>query len=148
MELHEDLVKLIEEQIGIEKESVAMFAETEQRVGTGIAKLLLREMRMDSQKHASILEGVLETLETLKEHPTPYFSSQEATHRFIDPIVVKREIEKHKDLTKSMQAHLANEMRKTKDETILALLTHLAQDERRHNEILDTIAKNCNRMIR
>jgi rubrerythrin len=145
MELHEDLVKLVEEQIGIEKESVAMFAETEQRVGTSIAKLLLREMRMDSQKHASILE---EVLETLKGHPSPNPSWQEGFARFVDPLVVKREIEKHKDLTKSMQAHLAREMSKTKDKTILALLTHLAQDERRHNEILDTIAKNCDRMIR
>ena len=145
MEIHEDLVKLIEEQIAIEKESVAMFAETEQRVGTGIAKLLIREIRMDSQKHASILE---EVLETLKGHPSPNSSWQKASDRFIDPLVVKREIEKHKDLTKSMQAHLAREMSKTKDETILALLKHLAQDERRHNEILDTIAKNCDRMIR
>jgi rubrerythrin len=145
MELHEDLVKLIEEQIGIEKESVTLFAGTEQRVGTGIAKLLLREMRMDSQKHASILE---EVLETLKGHPSPNSSWQKASDRFIDPLVVKREIEKHKDLTKSMQAHLAREMSKTKDETILALLKHLAQDERRHNDILDAIAKNCDRMIR
>jgi hypothetical protein len=92
MELHEDLLKLIEEQIGIEKDSVATFAETEQRVGTGIAKLLLREMRMDSQKHASILEGVLETLQTLKGHPSPNSSWQKASDRFIDPLVVKREI--------------------------------------------------------
>jgi len=125
MEPHEDLVRLIEGQIGIEKESVARFAETEQRVGTGAAKLLLREMRMDSQKHASILEGVLETL---KEHPSPNSSLQKAFDRFVDPIVVKREIEKHKDLAKSMQAHLAREISKTKDETILALLGHLAQD--------------------
>ena len=145
MEPHEDLVKVIEEQVGIEKESVARFAETEQRVGTGAAKLLLREMRMDSQKHASILEGVLETL---KEHPSPNSSLQKAFDRFVDPIVVKREIEKHKDLAKSMQAHLAREISKTKDETILALLGHLTQDERRHNEILETIAKNCDRMIR
>jgi rubrerythrin len=145
MELHQDLVKLIEEQIEIEKESVATFAETERRVGTGIAKLLLREMRMDSQKHASILEGVLERL---KEHPSPDSSWQKAFAGFVDPLVVKREIKKHKDLAKSMQAHLAREMSKTKDETILALLTHLAQDERRHNEILDTIAKNCDKMIR
>jgi rubrerythrin len=145
MELHEDLLKLIEEQIGIEKESVTRFAETEQRVGTGIAKLLLREMRMDSQKHASILEGVLDAL---KGGPSLNSSWQEGFGRFIDPLIVKREIEKHKDLAKSMQAHLAREISKTKDETILALLGHLAQDERRHNEILDTIAKNCDRMIR
>jgi rubrerythrin len=145
MEPHEDLLKLIEEQIGIENESVARLAETEQRVGTGIAKLLLREMRMDSQKHASILEGVLETL---KGHPSPNSSWQKAFDRFIDPVVVRREIEKHKDLAKSMQAHLAREMSKTKDETILALLGHLAQDERRHNEILDAIAKSSDKMIR
>ncbi len=145
MEPHEDLAKVIEEQIGIEKESVARLAETEQKVGTGTAKLLLREMGMDSQKHASILEAVLETL---KEHPSPNSSWQKAFDRYLDPIVVKREIERHKDLAKSMQAHLAREMSKTKDETILTLLGHLAQDERRHNEILDAIAKNCDRMIR
>ena len=145
MEPHEDLVKLIEEQIGIEKESVARFTETEQRLGTGTAKLLLYEMRMDSQKHASILE---EVLETLKGHPSANSSWQKAFDRYVDPLVVKREIEKHKDLAKSMQAHLAREMSKTKDETILALLEHLAQDEKRHNEILDTIAKNCDKMIR
>ena len=145
MEPHEDLVKLIEEQIGIEKESVARFAETEQRVATGTAKLLLYEMRMDSQKHASILEAVLETL---KGHPSPSPSWQKAFDRFVDPMVVKREIENHKALAKSMQAHIAREMSKTKDETILALLGHLAQDERRHNEILETIARKCDRMIR
>jgi rubrerythrin len=145
MDPHEDPMKLIQEQIGIEKESVARFAETEQRLGTDNAKLLLFEMRMDSQKHASILEAVLETL---KGHPSANSSWQKAFDGFVDPIVVRREIEKHKDLAKSMQAHLHREMSKTKDETMLALLGHLVEDERRHNEILDTIAKNCDKMIR
>jgi len=145
MEPPEDLVKLIEEQIKIEKEGVASFGETEQRVGTGAAKLLLCEMRMDSQKHASILEGVLEVL---KGPPSPNSSWQKPLDRFVDPILVKREIEKHKALAKSMEALLAREISKTKDETILALLGHLAQDERRHNEILETIAKKCDKMIR
>jgi rubrerythrin len=145
MEPREDLRKLIEEQIKIERESVSSFAETEQRVGTGTARLLLCEMRMDSQKHASILEGVLEAL----EEPSSSDSSwQKSLGRFVDPIIVKREVEIHKALAKSMQAHLAREMRRTKDETILALLGHLAEDERRHNKILEDIAKKCHKMIR
>ena len=144
MDSHEELAKLIEEQIGIEKESVTSLAETEKKVHTGTAALLLREMRMDSQKHASILEAVLEIL---RSHPSkpPW---EEAFGKVVDPVIVKREIEKHKGLGKSMRTLLAKEMMKTNDRIILALLGHIAQEERRHNELLDTIAKKCEMMIR
>ncbi len=59
-----ELVELIQDQIEIEKESAVRLAETEQRVGTGAAKLLLVEMRVDSQKHAAVLEAVLKTLKS------------------------------------------------------------------------------------
>ena len=145
MDSREELIKLIEEQIGIEKESVARFAETEKKVHTGTARLLLCEMRMDSQKHASVLEAVLESLKAYPSSKPPW---EQAFGRVVDPVIVKREIEKHKALGKSMRAHLAREMRNTTDEIILALLGHLAQEERRHNEILDTMAKKCDTMIR
>jgi hypothetical protein len=141
----EELVKLIEEQIGIEKESVAKFAETETKVHTGTAGLLLCEMRMDSQKHASVLEAVLKILKT---YPSSKPRWEQAFGKLVDRVVVKREIEKHKALGKSMRARLAREMWNTRDEMILALLGHLAQEERRHNEILDTMTKKCDTLFR
>ena len=145
MDSREELVKLIEEQIGIEKESVTSFAETEKKVHTGTAGLLLREMRMDSQKHASVLEAVLEILRTYPSSKPPW---EEAFGKVVDPVIVKREIEKHKALGKSMRALLAREMLNTKDKIIMTLLGHIAQEERRHNELLDAIAKKCDTMIR
>lgn len=145
MESRRELIELIREQVEIEKESVARLAETEQRVGTGAARLLLVEMRCDSQKHAAILEAVHEALKGAQSSKSLW---QQAFNGFADPIIVKREIENHKALGRSMAAHIQKEMSRTDDEAVRTLLQHLAEDEKRHNEILDTIAQRCYRMIR
>ena len=144
MESRKELIELIREQAEIEKVSVEKLAETERKVGTGAARLLLVEMRCDSQKHATILEAVLETL---KGAPSSKSLWEQAFSGFADPIIVNREIENHKALSGSMAAHIAKEMSKTDDVTVRTVLQHLAEDERRHNEILDTIAQRAYKMI-
>jgi rubrerythrin len=139
------LIDLVREQVQIEKESVARLSETEQKVGTSAAKLLLVEMRCDSQKHAAVLEAVVEALKEGDRSSKPLW--QQAFSGFADPIIVKREIENHKTLSKSMEAHVQKEMRKTDDEAVRTLLQHLREDEKRHNEILDMIAQKCYRVI-
>jgi rubrerythrin len=130
------LVNLIREQVEIEKESAARLSETEQKVGTGAAKLLLVEMKCDSQKHAAILEAVLEALKGAQSSKPLW---QQAFDGFADPVLVKREIENHKTLGKSMVAHIQKEVSKTDDEAVRTLLMHLTEDEKRHSEILDEI---------
>jgi len=139
------LIDLVREQVQIERESAARLSETEQKVGTGAAKLLLVEMRCDSQKHAAVLEAILEALKDVQSSKPLW---QQAFSGFADPIIVKREIENHKTLGKSMVAHIQREMSKTDDEAVRTLLQHLTEDEKRHSEILDTIAQRCYSMIR
>jgi rubrerythrin len=145
METRDKLVQLIQEQMEIERASAAKLVETEQRVGTGAARLLLVEMRYDSQKHAAVLEAALEAL---KGSPSSEPLWEQAFSGFVDPIIVKKEIENHKALGKSMVAHIQKEMAETNDGAVRTMLQHLADDERRHNEILDAIAQRCYRMIR
>ena len=61
---------------------------------------------------------------------------------------MNREIENNKALSGSMAAHIEKEVSKTDDEAVRTVLQHLAEDERRHNEILDTIAQIACKMIR
>ena len=145
MESRRELIDLVREQVQIERESAARLSETEQKVGTGAAKLLLVEMRCDSQKHAAVLEAILEALKDVQSSKPLW---QQAFSGFADPIIVKREIENHKTLGKSMVAHIQREMSKTDDEAVRTLLQHLTEDEKRHSEILDTIAQRCYSMIR
>jgi rubrerythrin len=145
VEPRRELIDLVREQVQIEKESAARLGETESKVGTGAAKLLLVEIRCDSQKHAAILEAILEALEGAQSSKPLW---QQAFSGFADPIMVKREIENHKTLGKSMVAHIQKEMSKTDDEAVRTMLQHLTEDEKRHSEILDTIAQRCYSMIR
>lgn len=145
MDRNKELVGLVQQQIAIERDSVARLTETEKKVGSSVARLLLVEMRMDSHKHATVLEAVLDAL---TEDPSSKSSEHRALIGFVDPIIVRREIENHKALGKSMLAHLQKEMTRTKDEGILTLLGHLAQDEKRHSEILTTLARKWDRIIR
>jgi rubrerythrin len=145
VESRRELIDLVREQVQIERESATRLSETEQKVGTGAAKLLLVEMRFDSQKHAAVLEAVVEALKG-DQSSKPLW--QQAFSGFADPIIVKREIENHKTLSKSMAAHIQKEMSKTDDEAVRTLLLHLGEDEKRHNDILDMIAQRCYRMIR
>jgi len=145
MEVHEGLVELIQEQVEIERESIARLAETEKRVGSDAAKLLLTEMRMDSQKHAAVLEAVLDIL---KAPPSSKSLWERSLNAFVDPVIVKRELEHHKGLGKSMLTHIQEEVTKTDDEALRTLLEHLAEDEKMHREILDMIVEKCYRLIR
>ena len=144
MESRKELIELIREQAEIEKASVEKLAETERKVGTRAARLLLVEMRSDSQEHVAILEAVLETLYGAQSSKSLW---EQAFSGFADPIIVNREIENHKAMSGSMTAHIEKEMSKTDDETVRTVLQHLAEDERRHNEILDTIAQKAYKMI-
>ncbi len=138
-----DLTRLIREQIEIERQSVERLSDTEKKVGSSAAKLLLTEMRMDSQKHASVLEAVLEVLTGGPTKPL----WERALDSYVDPIILKREIENHKTLGKSMLTHIQGEIDNTRDEAIRTLLQHLAEDEKRHDEILSTIAEKCYKII-
>jgi len=144
VESRRELIDLVREQAQIERESVTRLSETEQKLGTGAAKLLLVEMRCDSQKHAAVLEAVVEALKADQSAKSLW---QQAFSGFADPIIVKREIENHKTMSKSMAAHIQKEMSKTDDEAVRTLLQHLGEDEKRHNDILDMIAQRCYRMI-
>ena len=110
LESRKELIELIREQAEIERESVEKLAETEQKVGTGAARLLLVEMRCDSQKHAAILEEVLEALKDAQPSRSLW---EQAFSGFADPIIVKREIDNHKALSGSMAVHIQKEMNKT-----------------------------------
>jgi rubrerythrin len=145
VESRRELIDLLREQVEIEKESVTRLSETEQKAGTRAAKLLLVEMRCDSQKHAAVLEAVVEAL---RGDPSSRPLWEQAFSVFVDPIIVKREIENHRTLCRSMEAHIEKEIGKTDDEGVRMLLQHLREDEKRHNEILDMIARKRYKVIR
>lgn len=143
METKERLVELIRKQIEIEKENVVQVSETEKKVDNAAAKLSLLEIRLDSQKHADILNGILEVLRGIPPSKTLWEHRLES---YIDPFVVKRELESHIKREDEMLDHVEEEIKQTKDEALKLLLQHIVDDERKHHKILETIVKHLHKI--
>jgi rubrerythrin len=139
MENREELTQLIKEQIKIENDHIKRLDELQKKVDTAAAQLLLTEMRLDSQKHASILGGIIETLKGLPSAKTLW---EFRVDSYVDKLAVKKELENHVKMETKVLNHVQEEIKKTKDEGLKLLLEHIAEDEKKHHKILETIVKN------
>jgi rubrerythrin len=138
MEEKEKLIQLVKKQIGIERELVKKIGEMEKKVGNAAAKMLLLEMRLDSQKHAGILTSILKVLRGVPPSQTIWEYRLES---YVDPFVVKKELENHMKMESAVLTHVEEEIKQTKDEGLKLLLQHIADDEKKHHKILETIVK-------
>jgi len=143
METRERLIELIRKQIEIEEDNVRQVSETEKKVDNAAAKMCLLEIQLDSQKHADILNGILEVLRGVPPSKTLW---EHRIESYIDPFVVKRELESHVKREDEMLKHVEEEIKQTKDEGIKLLLQHIADDERKHHDILEAIVKHLHRI--
>jgi len=148
METKERLTELIRKQISIENINVEKVSETEKKVGYAAAKLFLQVIRADSQKHVDILNGILEILRGI-----PPSESLDARawweyklESYIDPVLVKRELEDHMKRESEMIVHVEKEITSTKDEGLKQLLNHILDDEKRHHRILKTVVDKLYKM--
>lgn len=138
MEEKEKLIQLVKRQIGIERELVKKIGEMEKKVGNAAAKMLLLEMRLDSQKHAGILTSIFKVLRGVPPSQTIWEYRLES---YVDPFVVKKELENHIKMETDVLTHVEEEIKQTKDEGLKLLLQHIADDEKKHHKILETIVK-------
>ena len=143
METRERLIELIKKQIEIEENNVRQVSETEKKIDNAAAKMSLLEIQLDSQKHADILNGILEVLRGVPPSKTLWEYRIES---YIDPFVVKRELESHIKREDEMLDHVEKEIKQTKDEGLKLLLQHIADDERKHHDILEAIVKHLHKI--
>lgn len=140
MKTEKTLSDLIKEQIKLEKETAEKFSILEQRVDSVAARLLIREMYLDTKKHAEILEAALEVI----GGPKSFWDY--TIHIDADKRAVKKELEEHIKAEEKMMRQIESEAKKTDDEALKLLLQHFAEDEKKHHRILGTIINKAYKM--
>jgi len=140
MKTEKALADLVREQIKLEKETAKKFSTLETRLDSPAARLLIREMQLDTKKHAEILESALKVMGGPK-------SFWELTLDIdADKRVVKKELEDHIKAEKRMMQQIEEELKKTDDEALKLLLKHFAEDEKKHHGNLKTILDKAYRI--
>jgi bacterioferritin (cytochrome b1) len=133
------LVELLKEQLQIEKNFVVAVDSEIESVHNVAARLLLLETKKDSEKHALIIEGILQTVK--KGESKPLWDTLQDS--YVDKMVVRRKLENHVKTETAMMEHIEKELKEAKDEGIRLLLKHIADDEKKHHEILQTVIKEA-----
>lgn len=137
METKKSFFDMLRNHIEFEKSAAKICAALREKVGTAAGRMLLIEMQLDTTKHARILEEMLNIVE--KAPPEPLWDYRIAS--YVDSLVVKKELEKHMKLEQDMLRNVEEEIKTTKDEALKLLLQHIAGDERKHHEIIQTILR-------
>jgi rubrerythrin len=144
MENREELVRLIKKQIEIEKDQVTRLAQLQKKVHTAAAQILLCEMELDSQKHASILSGILKALKGVPLSKTLWDYRIDS---YVDELVVKNELQNHMKMETDILDHIEKETEQTADQGLKLLLQNIAEDEKKHHKILQTIVRYSYKFI-
>jgi len=138
MKPNSELIRMLKAHSESEANMVNLVANLEEKVHTAAAKLLLAEMRFDSQKHEAILDEVLNVLE---DKPQPELLWDARIESYVDMQIVKKELEKHMQLESDMLGDVEKEVKETNDETVKTLLAHIAEDEKKHHKNIELIIR-------
>jgi bacterioferritin (cytochrome b1) len=142
-----ELFNLIESQIKIEKSTTKKIKEFEEGIANLAAKLLLAEMRLDTEKHAKILETMLNYLKTYASDLASKKFWQIETSEYMDALTTENLLKKHITVETKMLEHVKKAIKKTDDEAVKLLFKHIIDDEKKHHEIMKTILKKAFKIV-
>jgi len=154
MGFEKTFIGMIQAQIEWEKATARKIKKLEKAAVNLAAKLFLAEMRFDTEKHAKILQTILDLLKqsepekltrwessTLMRIERPLWDTK--IRSYVDTQAAKKMLETHVEVETKMLRHVEEEIRKTDDEALKLLLKHIADDEKKHHKIMETILKKA-----
>jgi len=139
MKTEKSFIKMLQVHKRAEANMAKVCAELERKVHTAAAKLLLAEMRLDSTKHESILQEILNVLEKVPPLPPETKLWDHRIESYVDMQVVRKELQRHVNIESDMLQDVEAEIKATKDEALKVLLTHIAEDEKKHHKNIELI---------
>ncbi len=134
---NDELIEMMEKHREIELQNVELCQEKENQLKSAGAKLVLYSIRMDSAKHAHILQTLIDTI----KEGTPEYLWDYRIDRYVGQVATERSLQKHVEIEKEMiQQHEAT-IKKTKDAGIKMLLQQIVDDEKRHHKMIIEVIK-------
>ena len=127
---NERLIKLLETQLTLEKESARALRKEMKDIDHVGIKALFEICAADSTKHAAIVQMMLESLKSGELSRETFVSTWQQRNQGLEAIKT------HIDREKKMIELIKDEVLATDDKLIKILLQHILNDEERHHKIL------------
>jgi rubrerythrin len=142
------LMNLIRQQIDVENEHIKNLVDLRKEVGNAATRLLLLEMRLDSEKHVSMLNEMLEILEGIPTNTSLWDLELEEYIDGVSRTRSEKEFREYVTKENSVLENLKEELKHSEDEGIKILFQNIDEDEKKQNRIVKTIVENLYRSAR
>lgn len=146
MKNDKDLVDKVQAHIRLEENTARRIEKLEKATASLAARLFLAEMRFDTEKHAKILQTMLDLVKQREPEMASRTLWNTKIHSFVDTLVAKKMLEDHVEVETKMLKIVEEEMEKTKDDALRLLFKHVADDEKKHHKIMEVILKKAYEM--
>ena len=143
MRSKKDLVDMVQAQIKLEKNTTRKIKKLEKATANLAAKLFLAEMRFDTEKHAKILQTMLDLMKQREPEVASRTLWTTKLRSYVDAFVTRKMLEDHVKVETNMLRHVEKEIKRTDDDALKLLFKHIADDERKHHKIMETILKKA-----
>ncbi|MFX1512045.1 MAG: ferritin family protein [Promethearchaeota archaeon] len=130
-----ELIAMLEKHRELELTNVKISQEKEEQLKSDGAKLMLKQIRMDSQKHAEILQ----TLIKIVKEGEPVYLWRHRIDKFVGQAATEKALEKHIEIEKDMIKRTEEAMKNIDDPGINMILNQILEDEKRHHKMLNEV---------
>ncbi|MFQ6129740.1 MAG: hypothetical protein ACE5OT_02885, partial [Candidatus Hadarchaeaceae archaeon] len=128
------LIEVLKTQIRLEQKAAKACAKKEKMLDNPVAKSLLHEIRLDSLKHAIILQSLADALQ---KRPLDLWSY--GIKKYVDSLAVRKALEEHVTIEQAMLEYTESILKQVEDEGARVILQHVLEDEKKHHQALKII---------
>ncbi len=146
MNSQQDLGKLVKAHIKLEENTAKKIRELEEATANLAARLFLAEMRFDTEKHAKILKTMRDLMKQREPEAIRETLWETRIHSYVDAVVAKRMLKDHVKVETDMLKRVEEEIKGTDDDALKLLFKHIADDEKKHHKIMETILRKAYEM--
>ncbi|MHA2247658.1 MAG: hypothetical protein ACXADY_22105 [Candidatus Hodarchaeales archaeon] len=127
-----ELIETLEKNRQLELKNIKMCQEKEKQLKNPGASLMLYQIRMDSTKHAHILQTLIDII----KEGTPERLWEYKVDRYMGRLRTEDELRKHAELEKEMIKSHETIIKRIDDQGIKKILQVVVEDEKRHHKVI------------
>ncbi len=137
-----EIVAMLEKYRELELTNIKKCLEKEEVIKSPGAKLMIYQIRMDSTKHAHVLE----TLINMINEGTPEYAWDYLRDRYVGKLIAEKAIQEHIEIEKEMVKSCDELLKKVDNPGLEALLRFMFEDEKTHSKLLEDVVEKLSKL--
>lgn len=139
-----EIIEMLENYRELELMNIKKCQEKEEKLTSPSAKLMVYQIRIDSTKHAHILQTLIDMIKA--DTPESEYYWDFIKDRYVGKLVAEKAIQEHIEIEKEMVKSCKELLKKVDNPGLEAMLRFMFEDEKMHSKLLEDVAEKISKL--